>query len=114
MVRLLLRLVLNAAVFVGVSQLVPGFHVSDWKAAAIASVVFGVVNAIIRPVLGLIALPFTIMSLGLVALLLNAAMMGLAAYLVPGFSIDGLVPALLGWLCVSVGSGLVSWVLKKD
>jgi len=110
----ILKLVLNAGVFLGVSQFVPGFHVTDFRVAFIASVVFGLVNGVVKPVLKLISLPITILTLGLFSLVINAGMMGLAAWLVPGFSIDGFQPALLGWLCVALGTTVVGWLLKKD
>lgn len=114
MIRALLKLVANGLVFMGVSHLVPGFHVTNLTAGIIAALVFGFVNAVIRPVLGLLSLPITLATLGLFLLVLNAAMMGLCAYLVPGFGIDGFVPALLGWFLVSVGSGVTNWFFKND
>jgi putative membrane protein len=114
MIRWVLRLVANGLVFMGVSQLLPGFQVADLKVGILAAVVFGFVNAFIRPVLGLLSLPITFATLGLFLLVLNAGMMGLAAYLVPGFTITGFGAALGGWLLVSVGSGITNWIFKKD
>jgi len=113
MIRFILRLLLNAGVFLAVSQYVPGFHVPDFTVALVASVVFGLVNGTVKPVLKLVALPITIMTLGLFSLLINAGMMALAAFLVPGFTISGFTAALLGWLGVTLGTTLTSWLLEK-
>lgn len=110
--KLLLRLVLHAALFMGVSHLVPGFHVDSWQAAALAAICFGVVNAVIRPILSLVSLPITILSLGLFQLVINAVMVALTAYLVPGFQLDGFLPALLGWMALSVGGMIIHAVVK--
>lgn len=114
MIRFILRLLATGGVFLGVSHLVPGFHVDTFQTAIIAAVVFGLVNAIVKPLLVLLTLPVTFMTLGLFVLVINGLMMGLTAYLVPGFSITGLMPALVGWLLVSLGGWIVSWLLKKD
>ena len=114
MISWILKLVLNAGVFLGVSQFVPGFHVTDFRVAFIASVVFGLVNGVVKPVLKLVSLPLTIMTLGLFSLVINAGMMALAAWLVPGFGIVTFQAALLGWLYVAIGTWVVGWLLKKD
>lgn len=71
----------------------------------LAALVFGLVNAVVRPVLVLLSLPLTILTLGLFLLVVNAAMLGLTALLLPGFRVDGFGAALLGAIVVSV----VSW-----
>jgi putative membrane protein len=114
MIRWILKLILNAGVFLGVSQFLPGFHVNDFRVAFIASVVFGLVNGVVKPVLKLISLPLTLMTLGLFSFIINAGMMALAAWLVPGFMIATFKAALLGWLCVAIGTSVVGWLLKKD
>jgi putative membrane protein len=114
MIRWILKLVLNAGVFLAVSQVVAGFHVPDFRVALLASVVFGLVNGVVKPVLKLVSLPITLMTLGLFSLVINAGMMALAAFLVPGFQVLTFTAALLGWLYVAVGTTVVGWLLKKD
>ena len=65
------------------------------------------VNALVRPVLVVLTLPLTVVTLGLFLLVLNGICLALTAWLVPGFAIDGFLPAVLGALVISV----VSWVL---
>src|SRR5579864_6570876 len=93
---LLLRWLLNTVALFVVANLVPGFHYRDLTTLAIAALVLGLLNAIVRPVLWLLTLPLTILTLGLFLFVLNAIMLELTAYLVPGFRIDGFVYALIG------------------
>ncbi len=89
------------------ARLVPGVTVSSVPALLIAALVLGFVNALVRPVLTILTLPITILTLGLFYLVVNGAAFGLAAALVPGFGVAGFGSAILGALLVS----LVSWVL---
>ncbi len=68
----------------------------------------GLVNALIRPIVIILTLPFTIVTLGLFLLVVNGLMLALTAYLIPGFNVDGIVPAILGSIVVSV----VGWVVS--
>lgn len=111
--RFILKLLGMAGLFMVVSHYLPGFVVKSFTAALWAAVAFGLLNAVIRPVLQLISLPVTILTLGLFSFVINAAIMGLTAYLVPGFEIHGFVPALLGWLLVSVGGLVLSMLFKS-
>ena len=104
----LARLVLNGIAIIVAAWLLPGLHVRDPFAALIAGAILGFVNAIIRPVLFLLTLPLTLVTLGLFIFVLNALCLELTAVLVPGFDIDGFWWALLGALLVSA----VSWILN--
>jgi putative membrane protein len=106
--RFLVRLVLNGVAIVIATWVLPGLHLSGPLAALAAGAILGFVNAIIRPVLFLLTLPLTLITLGLFIFVLNALCLGLTAALVPGFSIDGFWWAVLGALLISV----VSWILN--
>jgi len=106
--RFVLRLLLNGVAIVIAAAIVPGVVIVDAIAALKAGVILGLINATIRPVLGLLALPITIVTLGLFTFVLNAACFALTAYLVDGFSVTGALPALIGAFIVTV----VSWVLS--
>ena len=114
--RFLARLVLNGIAILIAAWLVPGLELASTGAALAAGIILGFVNAIVRPVLLLLTLPITLVTLGLFIFVVNAACLGITAALIPGFRIDGLAAALLGALVVSV----VSWILngllvpKKD
>ena len=99
-------LVVGVALWV-TTQVVDGVHVSSFNYLVLAALVLGLVNALVRPVITILTLPFTILTLGLFYLVVNGLAFGLAAALVPGFSVDGFGSAVLGALVVSI----VSWVI---
>src|SRR3954470_13373643 len=106
--RFLIRLVVNAVAVFLAAQLVPGISVTGMGAALIAGLILGFVNAIIRPILILLTLPFTILTLGLFIFVVNAVCVALAAWLVPGFTISGFGAAFIGAIVIT----LVSWLLN--
>jgi putative membrane protein len=111
---LLLTWLLSAiAVFVA-AKLVPGVEVDGFGAALAAAAVLGIVNAVVRPILVVLTLPVTVLTLGLFLLVVNAACVGLAAKLLPGFHVNGLGPAVLMVIAVTVVSGLLSWLFGGD
>lgn len=83
-------------------------HLSGIKAALLTAIVLGLINAVIKPVLKLLTLPLTIMTLGLFSLVLNALLIMLTARLVPGFQVQGFLWAL----AFSLVLALVNWVLS--
>jgi putative membrane protein len=89
------------------AYLIPGVVVRSVPALLVAALVLGLVNALVRPVLTILTLPITILTLGLFYLVVNGAAFALAAALVPGFELAGFGSAIIGALLVS----LVSWVL---
>ena len=89
------------------TYIVPGVSVASGSALAVGALVLGFVNAVVRPVLTLLTLPLTLLTLGLFYLVVNAAAFGLAAAIVPGFTVASFWAALLGALVVS----LVSWLV---
>jgi putative membrane protein len=106
-VGFIFRVLLNAATIALASSLVPGLRLEGATPALLAGVVLGLINALVRPVLIVITFPLTLLTLGLFLLVLNGICLAATAWLVPGFDIDGLLPAVLGALLISV----VSWVL---
>jgi putative membrane protein len=104
----LVRIVVNAAAIWVVAKIVPGIELNGLLAALGAGLVLGLVNAIVRPVLVLLTLPFTLITLGLFLLVLNGFCLALTSWLVKGFEVRGLWPAVFGALLVSV----VSWLLS--
>lgn len=99
-------IVLAIALWVA-ADLVPGVRVSSWESLAIGALILGFVNAVVRPILTILTLPITILTLGLFYLVVNAVAFGLAAALVPGFSVDSAGAAIFGALVTS----LVSWFI---
>jgi len=102
--RLIIHWILNTLALFVVAYVVPGFYYRDWIALAIAAAVLGLLNTIVRPMLYVLTLPITIVTLGLFLIVLNAIMLKLTAAIVPGFAIDGWWWAILGALLLSIVS----------
>ena len=119
MIRFALKVVILAAVFFGLTRydVLPGLDVAENPDGPLGiygtylwiGLVFGVVNAIVGPILRLLALPFVLLTLGLFLLVINAALLGLTALLTERLQIDGLVTALIGGLVLAV----VGWVADQ-
>jgi putative membrane protein len=110
----LLHLVLTALALIVVANLVSGVHVGGFFSALIAALILGLVNAFVRPVMILLTLPLTIVTLGLFLFVVNALMFWLAAALVPGFQISGFGAAFLGSLLFTVLNLLIDRLAPKD
>ncbi|HEY6001114.1 MAG TPA: phage holin family protein [bacterium] len=104
--RFLLRAAIAAFGLWLAAQVVPGIRFDGAGALAGAALVLGIANAVVRPVLVVLTLPITILTLGLFLFVVNAATFALVALVVPGFHLEGFAPALLGSLLVS----FVGWV----
>ena len=102
-----LRALVNAATIALASAIVPGIRVDGAASALLAGVVLGLINALVRPILVILTLPLTLVTLGLFLLVLNGICLALTAWLVPGLHVAGFGPAVLGALVISV----VSWLL---
>jgi putative membrane protein len=115
--RFLLRLLINAAALWVALKIVPGItYTSDnWVPFFGVALVFGVVNAFIRPVVKLLSLPLIFLTLGLFALVVNGMMLSLTSWLAGGlglhFHVEGCWTAILGALVVSIVSALLSMFL---
>jgi putative membrane protein len=108
MTHLLINWLLSALSLVIVAHLVAGFHISGFSSALIAAIVIGLVNGTIGFFLKIVTFPLSILTLGLFWLIINALMLELASAYVPGFRIDGFLPAFLGSIVLS----LVNVVLR--
>ncbi|MEK7614818.1 MAG: phage holin family protein [Patescibacteria group bacterium] len=113
MMQILLRWVLNALALVLVAYLVPGFLIASFYSALIAALVLGLVNALIRPLLFLLTLPVTIVTLGLFTFVINALMILLASTIVKGFVVSGFVPALLAAIILWAVSLATNWLINQ-
>jgi putative membrane protein len=107
MTSFLLYWVIEAVALFIAAQLVPGVIITSLPVLVIAALVVGLVNALVRPVLVLLSLPITILTLGLFYLVVNGACFMLAAAIVPGFQVTGCLAAIMGALVMS----LAAWVI---
>jgi len=114
MTRFLVHTIVLAIALWITANVVSGVTVTSWVALALAAVVLGAVNAIVRPILVILTLPITVLTLGLFYLVVNAMAFGLAAALVPGFRISSWTAAILGALLTSVVSWFIGIFVKRD
>lgn len=108
MTKMLLNWLISAVTLIVMANMIRGFHISGFIAALIAAVVIGFVNGTLGFVLKIVTFPLSVVTLGLFWIVINALMLKVAAALVPGFRIDGFLPALFGAVILS----LVNMALK--
>jgi putative membrane protein len=96
------------------SVLVTGVHFDDNTSLILAAVLLGIVNAFVRPVVFVLTLPLTIVTLGLFLLIVNAAMIGLVAMLLHGFHVNGLFPGILAAIITGITSWIGGMILRDD
>lgn len=106
MLRFLVRLAFAAAGLALAAYIVPGVSYDTTTTLVLAALLLGVVNALLRPILFVLTLPLTIVTLGLFLLVLNAAMIGLVAFFLKGFVVNGLIAGI----CAAIVTGVVSWI----
>lgn len=109
MINFFLTWLLAAIALSITAYLVPGLDLESWQAAAVGAIVMGLVNAIIKPILTILTLPLTLLTLGLFLFVVNAISLSLVAKFTPGFTIDGFWSALWGSIVLS----LVSWGMSQ-
>ncbi|MBI4572340.1 MAG: phage holin family protein [candidate division NC10 bacterium] len=101
------------ALAIGVAaQVLPGIQVDGLWAAIVAALLLGLVNVTLRPILLLLTLPLTVVTLGLFALVVNGAMLALVASVVKGVHVAGFGSAVLGAILISLAGSLLAWLLQ--
>ncbi|MGK7956855.1 MAG: phage holin family protein [Crocosphaera sp.] len=112
--ELLITWLITAISLLIIAQLPIGVEVDNFGKALVAAIVFGVLNALVRPILVFFSIPLTILTLGLFLLVINAIIFGLAAALVSGFRLRyGFWSALFGSICLSFINGVLSQVVSS-
>ena len=111
--KLLLNWLLSAAALLAVAYLYSGVVVSSFTAALIAAAVLGALNTVVRPILVLLTLPVTVVTLGLFLFVVNALMFWAAASLVSGLNVRGFGAALIGSLIYSALQLAIDFVLQR-
>ena len=120
MSRFFLRWFINAVALYAAVAFVPGIHsqAADWFSILILALIFGLLNAFLRPLLKFLTCPLIILTLGLFTLLINTFLFWLAGALGStfhvGFTVDGFIPALLGGIVVSIVSVVLTTVFKEE
>ena len=111
--KLILRWLLLAAALLLVAYLYPGVTVTSFTAAMIAALVLGLLNTIVRPLLVMLTLPVTLLTLGLFLFVINAMMFWAAAGVIDGFAVNGFVAALIGSLIYSLCGMVIDVAVER-
>ncbi len=111
--KTLLRWLLSATALLAVTYLYDGVQVNSFSAAMVAALVIGIFNTVLRPILVVLTLPVTVVTLGLFLFVINALMFWAAASLLSGFHVHGFEGALLGSLIYSVLGVVIDSALQR-
>ena len=116
--RMLIKLIINAAALAAADKAIAGIHADGLKAIVVMAIIFGVVNAIIRPVVRILSFPLLILTLGLFTFVINALMLMLSEWIAGlfgvGFHVDSFGSALLGSIIISIVSIILSILLEPS
>ncbi|MEM8638037.1 MAG: phage holin family protein [Cyanobacteria bacterium P01_G01_bin.54] len=113
MLQFLLTWVVSALAVLVTAWVVPGLSIAGVQSALIAAPLFGVVNAVVKPILVIFTLPLTVLTLGLFLLVVNAIAFGLVGYFTPGFHVAGFFAALFGSVVLSLVSSLLDRAITR-
>ena len=111
--KLIIKWLLSAVALLAVAYLYSGVVVTSFTGALIAAAVLGALNAIVRPILVLLTLPVTVLTLGLFLFVINALMFWAAADVLSGFNVTGFTAALIGSLLYSLCGMLIDVVMER-
>lgn len=109
---ILIGWLINAMAIIAAAYLLPGIHVADFVTALVVALVLGILNTVVKPILFILTLPITIITLGLFTFILNALLVLLTAHFVHGFRVDGFGWALLFSIVLSLISAFLSNIFK--
>ena len=111
--RLLLVWLINAVSLIAVAYLLPSISISSFAAALVAALVLGLLNTVIRPILVLLTLPVTLLTLGLFIFVINGLLFWFAGSFIEGFEVAGFWAGVIGAIVYSLVSWLLSALLLK-
>ena len=112
--RLLLIWIFNALALLAVAYLLPGIYVNGFISALIAALLLGLINTLLRPLLILLTLPVTVLSLGLFILVINGLLFWFAGSVLKGFEVNGFWAGVIGALLYSAFSFVFSQLLRQN
>jgi putative membrane protein len=111
--NLLIKLIINALAVFAASYILPGVSVANFTTAIVVAIVLALLNLLIKPLLILLTIPITIVTLGIFLLFINAIIVLICSALVDGFKVDGVLYALLFSLVVSLIGALMEKLAKN-
>ena len=112
MIGLIVKLLINALALIITTLFVPGLHLSSYSTAILASLIWGLVNTLIRPIFSFFTFPLQILTLGLFTFVINGLMLAFTAHLVPGFTIRSFSSAFIGAIVLSIVSLILTHLFK--
>lgn len=112
--HLLIKWLIGALAVLGAAYFIPGIAVASFYTALIVAALWGIVNVIVKPILLILTLPLTILTLGLFTFVINALLFWFLGTVVKGFIVDGFIAAFLGALFVSVVSFIGNKILVRN
>lgn len=102
------RVLLNTVIFLVLGNFLQGFHVDNWQTAILGAVILSFLNVIIRPIINILSIPITLLTLGLFYFVINGLMIWMTSFLVAGFYVNSFGQAILVALILSIVNSLVS------
>ncbi|MBW8360371.1 MAG: phage holin family protein [Weeksellaceae bacterium] len=112
--NLIINLLITAVVAFFLTKILPGVHFEGFSTAVIFAIVLGILNLIVSPILKLLGLPLTIITLGLFSLVINAVVFLIADYFIDGMTVDGFWWAFIFSIALSLITSLVSGIFTSD
>lgn len=112
--NLIIRLLITAGIVMLLAHILTGVDVSGYTAALIVAVVLALLNAIVKPILIILTIPITILTLGLFLFVINACIILLADRLLDGFAVNGFWTALLFSILLSISQSIAYSILKEE
>ncbi|SRR5690606_122397 len=112
--RIIINLLVTAVVAFFLTKILSGVHIDGFSTAIVFAIVLGILNLIVSPILKLLGLPLTIITLGLFSLVINAIVILIADYFIDGMHIDGFWWAFIFSIALSLITSLVSGIFSSD
>lgn len=113
--RIIVHIIANSIAILAADRLIPGFvFFGDWKDLLMAGAILGIINAILKPILKLLAFPVILLTLGLFSIIINIALLYLAESLIPQLQIDGFFSALGAVIIISIINNIIISLAKKE
>lgn len=111
--EILINWLISALAIIVSAYILPGVHVSGFTTALVTAVILGIINAVIKPIIVILTLPITVLTLGLFTLVINALIILLASSIVPGFKVDGFWWALIFSVVLSIVNSFLHGLRSK-
>ena len=111
---LLIRFIVTGVAVLLAGQIVPGIYIQTVSAGLAAVILLALLNALVRPILYLLTLPFIILTLGFFMVIINALLLQFTAYLVKGFVVEGFWPSVWGALLISFFSSILNLLISEQ